>query len=269
MGDPYSDLGNADIEMQTLIANAMEARCLDPAQIAMRRRYLGRLKLPDGAKAVEFGSGTGHVTRDLIEIAGATEALGIEPSPVMVERAQALHGDRAALSFVVGDAAETGLDAASVDLVSMHTLLIHAPSAKALVTEAFRILKPGGILSVLDADYDPTTVAIGPFDPLQPVVARMIEANVHDRWLTRRLIPFLASAGFKVEQREPYGYLAEGESTYFLTVVDRGSDTLASEAVISGETADALKAEARRRVAEGAFFGFMSYLSIIATKPDS
>ena len=111
-------------------------------------------------------------------------------------------------------------------------------------------------------------VAIGPFDPLQPLVARMIEANVHDRWLTRRLAPFIANAGFRGESRQSHGYVAEGEAAYFLTVVDRGADTLAQEAVISDSTSEALKAEARRRVAEGAFFGFMSYLSVIASKPD-
>lgn len=70
MGDPYSDLGNASAEMQKLIGDAMEARCSDPMQISMRRQYLGSLDLPDEARAVEFGSGTGHVTRDLLEVAG-------------------------------------------------------------------------------------------------------------------------------------------------------------------------------------------------------
>ena len=268
MADPYSDLGNAAREMQERIADAMEARCLDPAQVELRERYLGPLSLPDGAFAVEFGSGTGHVTHDLMRLAGAHSALGIEPSEIMVERARSVHKDIANLSFQVGDAADTGLDAASVDLVCMHTLLIHAPEAEAIMAEAFRVLKPGAILAVLDADYDPTTVAIGPFDPLQPLVARMIEANVHDRWLTRRLAPFIANAGFRVESRQSHGYVAEGEAAYFLTVVDRGADTLAQEAVISDSTSEALKAEARRRVAEGAFFGFMSYLSVIASKPE-
>lgn len=267
MADPYSDLANTDLEVQRRIADAMVARCEDPAQVALRKSYLGGLDLPQGAKAVEFGSGTGHVTRDLVDVAGASEALGIEPSPVMVERAREIHAGRRDLTFQVGDAAQTGLGEASVDLVSMHTLLVHAPAADEIVAEAFRILKPGGILAVLDADYDPTTVAIGPFDPLQPTVARMIEANVHDLWLTRRLEPFLASAGFEVGRKTSHGYLAEGEATYFLTVVDRGCDTLAGEGVISKETGEALKREARRRVADSAFFGFMSYLSVIARKP--
>ena len=50
----------------------------------IRRRYFANLHLPPGAKAVEFGCGTGHVTRDLIEVAGAAEAIGIEPSPVLI-----------------------------------------------------------------------------------------------------------------------------------------------------------------------------------------
>ena len=46
-------------------------------------------------------------------------------------------------SFKVGDAANTGLDDASVALVSMHTLLIHAPAAMDIVSEAFRQLRSG------------------------------------------------------------------------------------------------------------------------------
>ena len=197
MADPYADLRNASTEMQTLIANALEARCNDQSQIEIRRRYLGQLKLPVGAKAVEFGSGTGHVTRDLIDVAGAKEALGIEPSEILVERARLRHGDKVGLTFEVGDASQTGLPDGSVDLVCMYTVLCHAPASAAIVAEAYRVLKPGGKAAVLDGDYDTTTVAIGPFDPLQPVVSRMVDANVHDRWLPRRLGPFLLSAGFK------------------------------------------------------------------------
>lgn len=267
MADPYSDLGNAEITIQTRIADAMEARCLDLGQIRMRAQYLGAINLPTGAFAVEFGSGTGHVTRDLMEIAGAETALGIEPSPIMVERARDRHSGKAGLTFAIGDASETGLEPETVDLVSMHTLLCHAPAARDLVEEAMRILKPGGILAVFDGDYDPTTVALSAHDPLQPIVDRMIQENVHDLWLSRRFAPFLTQAGFEVQSTASHGYVAEGASTYFLTVIDRGCDTLHADGVISGDTAAALKAEGRKRVDEGRFFGFMAYISVIAAKP--
>ncbi|MEM8793743.1 MAG: methyltransferase domain-containing protein [Pseudomonadota bacterium] len=267
MADPYSDLANVDLDMQTRIADAMEARCLDSAQVAMRQSYLSGLSLPSGARAVEFGSGTGHVTRDMMDMAGAAEALGIEPSPVMVERARERHGDIPGLSFQTGDAAATGLPDASVDLVMMHTLLCHAPASGEIVAEAFRILKSGGVVAVFDGDYDLTDVQIGDHDPLQPVINYMIGVNVNDRWLPRRLAPLLTDAGFVVMARQAHGYLAEGDAAYFLTVVDRGADSLSAKGTIGAEMASAIKVEGRRRVEASAFYGFMNYISVIARKP--
>ena len=60
MADPYSDLGSQDTNLQERIADAMEARCLEPAQISIRKAYLKDLGLPDDAKAIEIGSGKRH-----------------------------------------------------------------------------------------------------------------------------------------------------------------------------------------------------------------
>ena len=40
MSDPYAQLASEDRAMQMRIADAMEARCKEPAQIAIRRAYL-------------------------------------------------------------------------------------------------------------------------------------------------------------------------------------------------------------------------------------
>jgi hypothetical protein len=49
-------------------------------------------------------------------------------------------------------------------------------------------------------------------------------------------------------------------------VVDRGADLLRASGQIGDETGDALKAEARRRVEAGCFFGHIAYGSITARK---
>lgn len=266
MADPYATLGEAEDAVQRRIAEAMEARCNDPAQAEMRRRYLSGLDLPQGARAVEFGSGTGHVTRDLVAVAGAAEALGIEPSPVMIARARELFSDVPGLSFVQGDAAATGLPDESVDLVVMHTLLCHAPAAASILAEAARLLKPGGVAAVLDGDYELSSVSLSPFDPLQPVVDRMIQENVHDRWLPRRVAAMMKAAGLEPRRTEVFGYSAASDPAYFLTVIDRGADTLAADGVVSPEMAGAIKGEARRRVEADLFFASMNYVCVIAEK---
>lgn len=85
MSDPYADLGKAEKGVQIAIADAMDARSIDPAQVAMRHDYLSEITLAPGAFAVEMGSGTGHVTRNLVTLMRADHALGIEPSQIMTD----------------------------------------------------------------------------------------------------------------------------------------------------------------------------------------
>ncbi|WP_372573847.1 methyltransferase domain-containing protein [Ruegeria jejuensis] len=269
MSDPYSDLAAQDQSTQTLIADAMDARCLEPAQIAIRRAYMGGLSVPADAFAVEFGSGTGYVTSDLITMAGAARALGIEPSPVMVARAQTRFADDPRLSFDTGDAKRTALPDASVDLVLMHTLLCHVPEPQEAVAEAFRVLKPGGQLVICDGDYDTATAQIADYDPLDQIIRFMINQNVTNLWIMRQITEILTGAGFTLGPRQGHGYVAEGEATYFMTVISRGADRMVETGLLFPETAEALKDEARRRVEADKFFGFMSYVSQIAIKPDN
>ena len=267
MADPYSDLGAQDIALQERIADAMEARCLEPAQIAIRKAYLKNLDLSYDARALELGSGTGHVTKDLLNLAGAATAHGIEPSPVMVARAQKHFGDDDRLSFQIGDAKNTGLEDEAFDLVLMHTLLCHVPGPEDVVQEAFRLLKPGGVLAVCDGDYSTATTQIADFDPLDQLIRFMINQNVTNLWIMRQIPGILAEAGFQLGARTGHGYVAEGEATYFLSVIDRGADRMVEEGILFAETAEALKSEARNRVSANTFFGFMSYVSQIAVKP--
>lgn len=52
-----------------------------------------------------------------------------------------------------------------------------------------------------------------------------------------------------------------------LTVIDRGADMLQASGTIGEDLAATLKAEARRRVAAGEFFGHIAYVSLFARKP--
>ncbi len=269
MSDPYANLASEEEAIQLRIADAMDARCLEPAQVAIRKAYLSGLDLPDGAYAVEFGSGTGHVTRDLVAIAGAERAHGIEPSAVMVRRAEQHFAEEPALSFEVGDAKRTGLPDASADLILMHTLLCHVPGPEDAVREAFRVLKPGGLLAICDGDYDTATAQIADYDPLDQLIRFMINQNVTNLWIMRQITDMLTGTGFELGARRGHGYVAEGEATYFMTVIDRGADRMAETGLLFPETAEAMKAEARSRLAADKFFGFMSYVSQIARKPSA
>ena len=53
-----------------------------------------------------------------------------------------------------------------------------------------------------------------------------------------------------------------------LTLIDRGADILVGSGSLTREAADALRTEARRRAQAGEFFGHISFVSVIARKPN-
>jgi hypothetical protein len=75
------------------------------------------------------------------------------------------------------------------------------------------------------------------------------------------------SSGFDIEQFSSHEFVETTEAEYMLTIVERGADILRASGQIGEDTSAALKAEARRRVEVGAFFGHITYVSLIARKP--
>jgi hypothetical protein len=95
----------------------------------------------------------------------------------------------------------------------------------------------------------------------------MLAGSVHDRWVVRRLPALVRDGGYEVVQVRSHGYVEDAEAGYMLTIVERGVDLLHAAGQIGSDTAAALKAEARRRVETGSFFGHIAYGSLIARKP--
>lgn len=267
MPDLYATIAEIPRETQEMLGDAMTIRANDAQMIEMRRRYFSWLNIPEGGRALEVGSGTGHVTADLLQSTCLGEAVGLDPSPVLVERARELFGSFPNLSFVEGDARSTGFPDQEYDLVVFHTSLCHIPRPDEALGEALRVLKPGGLIAVFDGDYATITGALGANDPLQACMEHAAANLIHDKWLCRTLPQRMRRAGFEIIRQDAHPYLAQGEAAYFLTLVMRGADFMRNDGLIGGEGAEVLKAEAQARIESGTFFGFISFNSVIACRP--
>jgi ubiquinone/menaquinone biosynthesis C-methylase UbiE len=266
MPDPDAFIAQADEALQARLADVLELRASDPQQRAMIDPCLSELELPNNARALEVGCGTGAVTRILATMPGIRKVVGIDPSSVFVERARVLGGGLSQLSFETGDARALAFADASFDLVVFHTTLCHLPDPEQALREAHRVLRAIGRLAIFEGDYLTTTVAIQSADPLQRAVDAMVANFVHNPWFTRRLAKTLQSIGFRIESLRSHGYTQTAEPTYMLTLVDRGAEALVAAGTIEMGEGEALKAEARRRAKAGEFFGHISYLSFVASK---
>lgn len=107
-------------------------------------------------RLVDLGCGFGKSTWSLKRAYPGAEVIGVDLAAPCLRMA---HSKTEALDlavrYVQADAAATGIEAGSADLVTS-TMLIHElplPALEAVLAEAARLLKPGGRLAFLDFQY--------------------------------------------------------------------------------------------------------------------
>jgi ubiquinone/menaquinone biosynthesis C-methylase UbiE len=267
MPDVFASITEAPPQALEMIANVLELRASIPQQQDMLRAYLRDIDFPANARVLEVGCGTGPVARALAAWPHVGQVVGVDPSPYLIEKARALSADVPNLTFELGDGTALRFEDASADIVILHTVLTHVRSPEAILSEAHRVLRPGGWLGACDGDFSTATLSTGDLDPIQVCVQAFVEGFVHDRWMVRRMSGLAAKAGFDVSPLRSYGLVETAKPGLTLTWVDRGADLLAGRGQIGQELAAALKAEARRRAEDHAFFGYMAYASLVGRKP--
>ncbi|MDA0367833.1 MAG: methyltransferase domain-containing protein [Proteobacteria bacterium] len=265
--DPYAKIVDTEPALVRTIGERLEVRAAHPDQRAMLDAYLADIVWPQDARVVEIGCGTGPVARALASRPEPGAVLGLDPSPILIERAKELASGLPKLTFEVGDARNLAQADATFDVVVFHTALCHIPGPEKALAEARRILKSGGWLAVFDGDYASATVAIAEHDPLQACSRAVTDHNVMDRWIVRRLPAMANAAGFNITRFRSHGYAEVVDPVYMLGHAERGAEVLAAQGVIGADLAEALKREARRRVTDHAFFGHIAYASLVARKP--
>jgi ubiquinone/menaquinone biosynthesis C-methylase UbiE len=268
MPDVYAHITDADEATLEQVAAAMEMRAKDARQQEILDTYLRRIAWPRGARVVEVGCGTGAIARALAARPEVADVVGVEPSPGLVKRAHELAADLANISFVEADGRDVPLTDGSFDVAVVHTVLSHVPDPHRLVSEVHRLLRPGGWAAFFDGDYATMTVARAADDPLQACAAAFAEHFIHDPWVMRRLSRLSEDLGFVDPVVDSHGYLQVGDAPYLLSIVTRGAAALRGDGVVDTELAEALVAEADRRVRNGTFFGFIAYLSLVARRSD-
>ncbi len=108
------------------------------------------LKVTNQGVVADLGAGEGTLAQMLAR--QATKVIAVDLSPKMVEfgRDLALKHDLQNLEYRLGDIEQPPLDDESVDLAFLSQALHHAGSPDKALLQAFRIVKPGGRLVVLD-----------------------------------------------------------------------------------------------------------------------
>lgn len=267
MPDVYIRIADAPPPILDGLMAALELRAADPQLRAMLATYLSDVALPTGARVLEVGCGTGAVIRSIAALPEVSAAVGVDPSPVFVARARELASGLASVGFETADGRALPFPDASFDAVVFHTTLCHVPEPEKMLAEAVRVLRGDGRVAIFEGDYAGATLATRAGDRLERCADAFREHFVHDPWLARRLPALVRGAGLGVRSVRSHGYVEAVTPGFMLrSWVDMGADALVASGRADAREAEGLKAEARRRIADGEHFGHIPYVSVVALK---
>lgn len=148
-----------------------------------------------GPKILEVGMGTG---RNLPLIPNNVEVTGIDLTPGMLEKAVRRASELGLKADLqIGDVQQLTFSDASFDNVVATCVFCSVPDPILGLREIKRVLKPGGRLFLLEHMRSPNPVIGKIMDILNPVVVRMMGANIN-----RKTMENILAAGLEVEECE-------------------------------------------------------------------
>lgn len=171
---PYADRPVATAPGHWVLARAGK-RVLRPGGAALSAAMLGHAGLA-GADVVELAPGLGRTAAEIIKARPASYT-AIDRDPDAARRVAAVVGDLGTVRQ--GEAADTGLDDASADVVVGEAMLtMQGDKGKAaIVAEAARVLRPGGRYTIHELGVTPDDIDEEHYIGLRRDLARSIHVN--------------------------------------------------------------------------------------------
>jgi SAM-dependent methyltransferase len=207
---------------------------------------LERHGLRAGRHVLEAGCGPGFVTELLLEHIGDGSVTALDVDASMLDHARRHLGDDGRVRFVEAPVSATGLPTEAFDAVLARLILQHVPDAVSALGELRRILRPGGRLIAVDADFAFTTI----FDPEPSFLRELMDAVVAgqraeggDPHVASKLPALLRDAGFSdiAVDAVVLHSVVVGRERFRATIPAGAIDHLQASGLVSGE----LAAEAR------------------------
>lgn len=151
--------------------------------------------LRPGVRLLDVGCGPGTITADFARRVAPGVVIGIDASAAVIAEARR---DHPGVSFAVGDGYRIEFPDASFDIVHAHQVLQHLAHPVEALKEMRRVLRPGGIVAVRDADYGSFTWHPGDDRLVRwlQLYREIARANRGEPDAGRHLLSWVQQAGF-------------------------------------------------------------------------
>ncbi|RMH34739.1 MAG: methyltransferase domain-containing protein [Nitrospirae bacterium] len=222
--DIFQMIGSLDSDGVQRVVDRLEYRGRDEAFVTMREEYLSRLEIVPEARILDLGCGTGVVARALATRDTFHQPIvGVDFSEDLVAAATRFateEGIDERVEFRVGDASALEDSDTTFDIVILHTVVSHVPDPVAVISEASRVVRPGGAVAIFDGDYASLSLATGEHEGDSEMVQAILSAVVANPYVMRQVPSILQEVGLDLE-----GFMANvlaeaGEVAFFLNLAE-------------------------------------------------
>ncbi len=269
--DPFGRTDQLDDNMLAALVARFEARGKNPRFAGMLDDYLDAMSIEGTARVLDIGCGTGLAARAVARREGFSgQVTGVDLSPYLVASAKRLAGEERLadhLEFLAGDVRRLNLADGSFDAVVGHTLLSHVEDPLAVLEEAARVVRPGGMIGVFDGDYASLT-----FDHPDPVKGKaydeaLITALVTNPRVMRQLPRLLRTAGLVLVASTSYVLSEIGKADFWASAIDAYRKLAVRAGAMAEDEASAWAASLQGDSDAGVFFGSCNYYAYVARRP--
>jgi ubiquinone/menaquinone biosynthesis C-methylase UbiE len=125
---------------------------LEHEHVDVARQVIADMQLEPGERVLDLGCGNGWATRLIAQANAGVQAIGVDASPKMIARAEALHSLTIRARYEVGAFEKLDFKNNHFDRIFSMEALYYASDLGQAVRECFRVLKPGGGIETL-VDY--------------------------------------------------------------------------------------------------------------------
>jgi len=255
------------LEYTDKAARRLEAIYLSKDVIAQRNETFKQAALRRGEHVIDIGCGPGYLCEGIAEIVGDSgRVVGIDISPDFIARADGRRG-HGWIAYREGDAASLDEPDQTFDVAVCTQVAEYVPDVDRVLSEAWRVLKPGGRAVFVATDWD-SVIWQSDRPRRMAEVMKSWEAHCAHPRLPRSLAVRLRRAGFRVDHASvfPILNLDWGGDTYSNGLTGLIRDFVAKRNDLAASELAAWEAEQPALDAEGRYFFSTSRYMFRASK---